>query len=81
MSCPISKAGAAGPCRVVCTVAVVAPKRLTSAGPPANSFQFTAHEYDPEIGNHYYRARYYDPQIGRFFSEDFRQMDEPFLSG
>jgi RHS repeat-associated protein len=36
----------------------------------ANSFHFTAREYDPETKLYYYRARYYDPLWGRFLSED-----------
>lgn len=33
-------------------------------------YSFTAREFDPETGLHYYRARYYDANIGRFLRED-----------
>ena len=33
-------------------------------------YTFTAREFDPETGLHFYRARYYDPGIGRFLQED-----------
>jgi RHS repeat-associated protein len=35
-----------------------------------SDYAYTAREWDPEIGLHYYRARYYDPRVGRFISED-----------
>lgn len=38
------------------------------AGEPGHAF--TAREWDPEIGLHYYRARYYDAGMGRFISQD-----------
>ncbi|WP_240746429.1 RHS repeat-associated core domain-containing protein [Trichloromonas acetexigens] len=36
----------------------------------ANSYAFTAREWDKELGLYYYRARYYDPMEGRFVSKD-----------
>jgi RHS repeat-associated protein len=41
-----------------------------SSGSIANRFQYTAREFDSEIGLYFYRARYYDPTAGRFLSED-----------
>lgn len=35
-----------------------------------NPFLFTAREWEPEVGLHYYRARFYDPVAGRFLSQD-----------
>ena len=35
-----------------------------------NPYTFTAREFDPESGLHFYRARYYDPLAGHFLSED-----------
>jgi RHS repeat-associated protein len=42
----------------------------SSTGTTANSYRYTAREYDQETGLYYYRARYYDPVTGRFISED-----------
>jgi RHS repeat-associated protein len=42
----------------------------SSTGSAANSYRYTAREYDPETGLHYYRARYYEIENGRFLSED-----------
>jgi len=36
----------------------------------ANSYTYTAREWDRETGLYYYRARYYDPMEGRFISRD-----------
>jgi RHS repeat-associated protein len=36
----------------------------------ANPYTFTAREFDPESGLHFYRARYYDPFAGRFLGAD-----------
>jgi RHS repeat-associated protein len=36
----------------------------------ANSFRYTAREFDTETALYYYRNRYYDPSEGRFMSED-----------
>jgi len=33
-------------------------------------YTFTAREFDPETGLHYYRARHYDPTMGRFLQND-----------
>lgn len=33
-------------------------------------YTFTAREFDPETGLHFYQARYYDSNTGRFTSED-----------
>jgi len=41
-----------------------------STGTLTNPFLYTAREFDPETGLHYYRARYYDQVVGRFTSED-----------
>jgi len=46
----------------------------SSTGSAANSYRYTAREYDPETGLYYYRARYYDTQVGRFLSEDPMQF-------
>jgi RHS repeat-associated protein len=45
-------------------------KLTASSGSVANSFRYTARDFDPESGLYYYRARYYDPSIGRFLGED-----------
>jgi RHS repeat-associated protein len=42
----------------------------SSTGTVANSFQYTAREFEPESGLLYLRARYMDPNTGRFLSED-----------
>ena len=45
--------------------------RLTdSTGSITNPLQYTAREFDSEIGLYYYRARDFDPSLGRFLSED-----------
>jgi RHS repeat-associated protein len=43
---------------------------MSSSGSLANSFRYTAREFDAETGLYYNRARYYDPSGGRFLSED-----------
>jgi RHS repeat-associated protein len=43
---------------------------ISSSGAITNPFEYTAREFDNEIGISYYRARYYDPATGRFISED-----------
>ncbi len=42
----------------------------STTGTTANSYRYTAREYDSETGLYYYRARYYDSAVGRFISED-----------
>ena len=42
----------------------------SSTGTTANSYRYTAREYDAETGLYYYRARYYDSSAGRFINED-----------
>jgi len=45
-------------------------KLTASTGTLTNPFQYTAREFDPEIGIYEYRSRYYDQSLGRFLSED-----------
>jgi RHS repeat-associated protein len=42
----------------------------SSTGSVANSFRYTAREFDQDTGLYYYRARYYSSETGRFLSED-----------
>jgi len=46
----------------------------SQTGALTNPYIYTAREYDPESGLHYYRARYYDPKIGRFLQPDLLDM-------
>ena len=48
----------------------------SSSGTTANSYRYTAREYDQETGLYYYRARYYEPIVGRFLNEDEIGIDE-----
>jgi RHS repeat-associated protein len=50
-------------------------KVTASSGSLVNPFQYTAREFDSEIGFSYYRARYYDQIAGRFISEDPLDFD------
>lgn len=50
-------------------------KQVTSSGSLANSFRYTAREYDTETGLYYYRARYYAPDSGRFLTEDLLRYE------
>jgi RHS repeat-associated protein len=43
---------------------------LSTTGALTTAFQYTAREFEEELGIYQYRARYYDPSIGRFLSED-----------
>ncbi len=42
----------------------------SSTGSVANSYRYTAREYDQDTGLYYYRARYYDSASGRFINEN-----------
>jgi RHS repeat-associated protein len=45
-------------------------KLSASTGAAVNPFQYTARDFDAEIGIYQYRFRYYDQNVGRFLSED-----------
>jgi RHS repeat-associated protein len=45
-------------------------KLSASTGAVVSPFQYTAREFDSEIGIYQYRSRYYDQNVGRFLSED-----------
>jgi RHS repeat-associated protein len=49
-------------------------KTTNSTGSIANSFRYTARDFDSETSLYYYRARFYDPSTGRFLSEDPSQF-------
>lgn len=52
----------------------------SSTGSIVNPFQYTARDFDAEMGLRYYRARYYDPQTGRFINEDPARSSSNFYS-
>jgi RHS repeat-associated protein len=45
-------------------------RQTSSAGSVANTFQYTAREFDSETSLYFYRARYLDQTVGRFLNED-----------
>ena len=51
-------------------------RQITSSGNFAQTYRYTARNYDSETGVYYYRARYYDSGSGRFLSEDPLRWEE-----
>jgi len=43
---------------------------IDQAGATANTYLYTAEQYDANVGFYYLRARYYDQGVGRFTSQD-----------
>lgn len=48
---------------------------VAQTGNVLNPYSYTARQFDPEIGLHYYRMRTYDPLNGRFLQKDLIRAD------